>query len=336
MVKVRAVVAARKGGPEVLEEHEIDLGWPAGPRDVLVRLRAAALNPADCFFRQLGGYIDAPGPLVLGHDGAGTVEDVGSEVERVKRGEPVAFCNGGIGGTPGTYAEYAIVPESQLAQIPGQVSFETAAALPLVSITAWEALHERAALRSGEFALIHAGAGGTGHVALQLARLAGARIATTVSTAEKAAFARQCGAEFVIDYRAEDFVEAAGRWTAGRGVDVALDNAGADVLQRTYACMAPYGRVVTLMGIAADDASTSAYNANLTLHCLMMLTPMWRRLTGRLAEQAEIVRRCLALAAEKRLAPHISTRFPLARAAEAHAMLEAGGTMGKIVLSTDD
>ena len=161
-MKAKAVVATAKGGPEVLQLQDVNLPWPGGPHDVLVRLRAAALNPADVFFRQLGGYVDGPNPLVLGHDGMGVVEAVGSAVTMVKPGDRVCFCNGGIGGGLGTYAEAAVVPEWQLALVPEAVDDLTAAALPLVTITCWEALYERTQVQPGECVLIHGGAGGTG------------------------------------------------------------------------------------------------------------------------------------------------------------------------------
>lgn len=331
-MKVRAFVATAKGAPEVLREQDIDLQWPRGPHDVLVRLAAASVNPADCFFRQLGGYVEGTGPLVLGHDGAGAVEAVGSAVTLVEPGSRVAFCNGGIGGDPGSYAEFAVVPESQLAAIPDNVSFEQAAALPLVAITAWESLNWRARLAPGEHALVHGGAGGTGHIAIQLAKLAGALVATTVSSPQKAEFASGLGADLCIDYRSDDFATAALAWSHGKGIDVALDNAGADVLKRTYACMAPYGRIVTLMGFAGDDETLSAYNNNLSIVSEMMLLPMWRGLTERLAAQAGIIETCLSLLSSERISVHISHYLPLDQVAEAHRLIEAGGMTGKIVL----
>ena len=331
-MKMRAIVATAKGGVDVLAERMVDLGWPRGPHDVLVRLSAASVNPADCYFRQLGGYINGTAPLVLGHDGAGTVESVGTEVTSVKPGLRVAFCNGGIGGEFGTYAEFAVVPDSQLAAIPDNISFEQAAALPLVAITAWESLNWRAKVAAGEHVLIHGGAGGTGHIAIQLAKLAGARVATTVSSPEKAKFAAALGADLCIDYRREDFVEAALGWSDGKGIDVALDNAGADVLKRTYACMAPYGRIVTLIGLAGDDEALTAYNDNLSIIAEMMLLPMWRGLADRLAEQARLVETCLSLLSSGKLTIHISHCMPLDRVGEAHRLIEAGGMTGKIVL----
>jgi NADPH:quinone reductase len=332
-LKMKAIVATGKGGTEVLELRDVPLPWPAGPGDVLVRLRAAALNPADVFFRQLGGYLERPGPFILGHDGAGTIEAVGAEVAGLTPGDRVCFCYGGIGATYGTYAEYAVVPTAVLAVLPSEVDFVVAAALPLVFITLAESLYDRGDVKTGEFVLIHAGAGGTGHIGVQLARLRGARVATTVSSARKAALAKDLGAELAISYRDQDFVAAAMDWTGARGVDVAFDNVGPEVMQKTFKVMAPYGRVVTLTGTSGDTAESDAYNANLTIHNVMMLTPMWRGLPERLRAQAQHVRQGLALLAEGKLRVVVDRVFPLHEAAAAHDYLESGQAVGKIVLS---
>ena len=329
-MKIKAVVTTATGGPEVLKLSQVDLTWPRGPDDVLVELRAASLNPADVFFRQLGGYLSGPEPFVLGHDGMGIVREVGPAVTRLKPGDRVCFCNGGIGGTMGTYAEAAVVPEWQLARVPDAVDDLTAAALPLVAITCWESLYERAGVKAAEFVLVHGGAGGTGHVAVQLAALRGARVAATVSSAEKARIVAALGAEEAINYRESDFADAALAWSGG--LNVAFDNAGAEVMQKTYRAMAPYGRVVTLMGVAPDDADLNAYNLNLTLHNVMMLTPMWKGLTGRLKAQSEIVAKALALVGEGKLKIRISESFALADAGKAHAFLESGRALGKVML----
>jgi NADPH2:quinone reductase len=331
---MQAVVMTAIGGPEVMEFRQIALQWPRGVNDVLVRLKAASINPADIYFRTYGPYIKSDGSCILGHDGAGVVEEIGPLVERVRPGDRVCFCNGGIGGDPGTYAEFAVVPEDRLVAVPANIDWMQAAALPLVTITAWEALYERAALMKDEYVLIHAGAGGTGHVAVQLAALKGAHVATTVGSETKAAFVRGLGVDRPILYRQEEFVAAALAWSGG--LAVAFDNVGAETLLRTYRAMAPYGRVVTLMGSPGDDADGSAYNRNLTLHNVMMLTPMWFGLSDRLRHQAEIVAKAMALLASGELRLHIDTTFPLARAGEAHRRLEAGGMTGKIVLRMDD
>ncbi len=329
-MKMKAMVVTALGRPDVLQLEEIDLAWPRGDHDVLVELKFAALNPADVFFRQLGGYLAGDQPFVLGHDGMGIVRQTGPAVTRVKVGDRVCFCNGGIGGDLGTYAEAAVVPEEQLAKVPNGVDDLTAAALPLVSITGWEALYDRTNVREGEFVLVHGGAGGTGHVAIQLARLCGARVAATISSDEKAKVAEACGAEQTINYRDTDFVAAALDWSGG--LQVAFDNAGAEVMQKTFAAMAPYGRVVTLMGTPGDDADQTAYNLNLTLHNVMMLTPMWKGLHERLRQQADIVHQALSLADEGKLVIRHAATFPLAEAAKAHAYLEQGQAIGKVTL----
>lgn len=332
-IRMKAIVATAKGGPEVLAAQQVDLSWPAGSGDVLVRLRAAALNPADIWFRKLGGYLEPKGPFILGHDGAGIVEAVGSDVASVKPGDRVCFCYGGIGGAPGTYAEFAMLPADLLAVIPANVEFIAAAALPLAFITLSEALCDRARLAPGESVLIHAGAGGTGHIGVQLARLRGARVATTVSGPKKADLVQELGVDLAIPYREKDFVAAAMDWTAGRGLDVALDNVGPDIMLQTFKAMAPYGRVVTLMGIAGDTPETHAYNGNLTIHNVMMLTPMWLGLADRLRAQAQHVREGLALVSEGKLRVIVDRVFPLDEAAAAQAYLESGQAIGKVVLS---
>jgi NADPH2:quinone reductase len=334
--KVNAVICNGTGGPEVLELTDISLPWPGGEGDVLVRVKAAALNPADGFFRSLGPYFASDAPLVLGHDGAGVVEAVGAGVTRFRPGDRVCFCNGGIGGHPGTYAGFAVVPGSQLVAIAPGVDFHSAAALPLVVITGWESLYDRADLQEGEYVLIHGGAGGTGHMAVQLAHLCGARVAATVGSAEKAEFVAGLGADKPIFYRTRDFVEEAMKWTGGKGLNVALDNVGAENLQKTFRAMAPYGRVVTLMGTPPDDADETAYVQNLTIHNVMMLTPMILGLRDRLDAQARIVEQGMALLDDGKLRVHISDRFELADIRAAHAKLDTGDTTGKIVVHIAD
>lgn len=330
--KMQAVLTTGAGGPAVLELTEVALSWPGKSNEVLVRLKAAALNPADSYFRSLGPYIESDNPFVLGHDGAGIVEEIGPGVDGFMPGDKVCFCNGGLGDTPGTYAEFAVVPSDQLVRMLPNVTFDQAAALPLVLITCWESLYQRTDIQSGEFALIHAGAGGTGHMAIQLAALRGGRVATTVSSDEKADFVRTLGAEKPIFYGQENFVEVARAWTGDRGLDVALDNVGPEALQKTYKAMAPYGRIATLMGTAPDDAEETAYVNNLSIHNVMMLTPMVLNLRDRLAAQAKMVEQGMKLLNEKKLEVHICETFDLQDIRAAHERLDAGGNMGKIVI----
>ena len=335
MIKARAVVMTGIGEPEVLQLQDMDVNWPRGESDVLVRIKAAGLNPADTFFRALGTYVENESAIVLGHDGAGIVEAVGASVDGVSVGDRVCFCHGGIGGEPGTYCDYAVVPADLLVKIPDGIDFRTAAVFPLVAITAWEALVERAGVKPDEKVLIHGGAGGTGQMAIQVARLKGAKVATTVSSQAKADLVGSLGAERPILYKSEDFTDTARDWTGNRGLDVALDNAGPAVMTATYGAMAVYGRVVTLMGIAPDDADLSAYNRNLCLHNVMMLTPMWFGLDSELVRQASIVRNLITHLASGTLKVRVENVYPLEKAADAHRQMEAGSLSGKLVLDMD-
>lgn len=327
-------VTMREAGPaEVLDFRACALDWDPDGDGVLVRLKAASVNPADLYFRAYGPYLGEAAGCVLGHDGAGIVEAVGARARGISVGDRVAFCNGGVGGTPGTYSQHAVVPCHLLVRVPDDVALEQAAAAALVFITGWEALKERARVKRGDKVLIHAGAGGTGHVAIQIARELGARVATTISTPEKAEIATASGAERVIDYRTEDFTEAMARWTRGRGVKAVLDNAGEEVFRQSLKVLAPYGHLVTLMGMPGDLADGTAYNNNLTIHNVMMLTPMWKGLESHRRRQARILDRAVQWLRDGRLAVRIQARFPLAEAADAHRLLESGGGSGKIVLT---
>ena len=334
--KMNAAVLTSPGAANSLQMRQVDMPRLASSHDVLVRLKNAALNPADAYFRAYGPYLDTGSPCILGHDGAGIVEEVGSDVDLIEPGQRVCFCNGGIGGDAGTYAEFTVVPETRLSVIPDSVEFETAAAMPLVFITAWESLHDRAQVAPGEFVLIHAGAGGTGHVSVQLAALLGARVASTVSSEAKIDLVRQLGAERAIAYRREDFVEVAREWTSAQGIDVALDNLGAEIFQKTITAMAPYGRLITLMGMPSDDAEETAYTRNLTIHNVMMLTPMLLGMESRMSNQAAIVQRGLQLVEQGKLRIVIDQAFALEDIEAAHQKLDGGKTTGKIVISIAD
>ena len=333
--KMQAAVLSSPGGPESLDFRRVDIPWPGSPNDVLVRLRAAALNPADAYFRSFGPYVESGRPCILGHDGSGIVEETGARVNSVVPGQRVCFCNGGIGADFGTYAEFAVVPESRLALIPDSVDDATAAALPLVLITGWESFYQRARVEPGDRVLVHAGAGGTGHIAVQLAALRGARVAATVSTDAKAELVEKLGAERAIGYRCEDFVSAAREWSE-TGLDVALDNLGAEAFRKTLTAMAPYGRLVTLMGTPGDDESETAYVSNLTIHNVMMLTPMLLGLRQRLDDQAGILRQGMRLLEDGSLSVVIDSRFGFADLVDAHRRLDSGNACGKIVVSMDD
>ena len=330
---MKAILMRRPGSSEVLESDEIPAPVP-GPHDLRVALRAAALNPADYKIRRSGGGVAADRfPIILGSDGSGTVAEVGAAVTRFAVGDDVYFCNGGFGGIPGTYASETLVDERYAARKPGSLSHSEAAAVPLVLITAWESLHDRIAIHAGDCVLVHAGTGGVGHIAIQLARETGARVATTVSGAEKAALARSFGAERTIDYRSEDFVAATRAWTDGRGADVVFDTVGGETLAKSFGAVRFGGRLVTCVESEwPADGSDTAHEQNLTVGFEWMPGPMVFGHHDARIRQREILEAGAALIDAGKLAPVIYRRFPLADIRAAHALLEEGRSAGKIVL----
>ncbi|KAA6183641.1 zinc-dependent alcohol dehydrogenase family protein [Thiohalocapsa marina] len=330
---MQAILMREPGEPDVLMQSELPTPEIQHPTQLLVRLAAAGVNPIDTKIRRRGPLLPETTATVLGCDGAGVVEAVGSEVTRFQPGDLVWFCHGGLGGLVGNYAEYIVIDASVAQPKPRSLDFVQAAAAPLVLLTAWESLHDRAQVRAGQTVLIHGGAGGVGHVAIQLAHLAGARVATTVSSPEKADYVHALGAECAINYREEDLVEAIADWTEGRGVDVALDTVGPDVFRQTIPAMAVYGDLVSILDPGPFDLQ-EARTRNLRISLELMLTPQLRGLTDAQAHQGEILRRCGDLFDQNQLRIHVDQSYPLERAADAHRRLEAGGMQGKLVLTT--
>lgn len=332
---MQAVLMTAPGTPDVLQVQEVAKPTP-GNGELLVRLVAAGVNPIDTKLRKRGTFYPEQMPAILGCDGAGVVEAVGAGVQRFRPGDAVYFCYGGIGAHQGNYAEYTVVDERFVAQKPTSISFAEAAAAPLVLITAWEALYERGKLAPRERVLIHAGAGGVGHVAIQLAKLKDAAVATTVSTGDKAEFVKQLGADEIIFYKQTDFAQAALNWTGGEGVDLAFDTVGGETFQKTFPAVRIYGDIVTILEPAANTVWKVARNRNLRVGLELMLTPMLLGITESLDHHAEILAQCAAWMDEGKLKVHVSHRFPLREAAQAHQLLEKGAIAGKIVLLIND
>jgi NADPH2:quinone reductase len=257
---------------------------------------------------------------------------VGSDVEKFHVGDEVYFCYGGLGGNAGNYAEYTIVDERFVAFKPKSISFAQAAAAPLVLITAWEALYERGRLEPGEKVLIHAGAGGVGHVAIQLAKLKGAEVATTVSSLEKANFVTKLGADKVIFYQETDFVTSALDWTNGEGVDLVFDTIGGDTFEKSFPAVRVYGDIVTILEPKANTVWKVARNRNLRIGLELMLTPMLLGNVEALIHHGEILQQCANWIDADKLKIEVSQTFPLAEAAKAHAVIESGSLQGKLVL----
>jgi NADPH2:quinone reductase len=301
-----------------------------------VRLHAAGVNPIDTKLRKNGTYFPDRLPTVLGCDGAGVVESAGMAVTRFKPGDEVYFFNGGIGGEQGNYAEYTVIHEDCTAIKPKNLSMVETAALPLALITAWEALHDRAQLKADQTILIHAAAGGVGHVAVQLARELGAHIAATVSSEEKAAWVRKLGAEKIIHYTREDFIQAALDWTDGQGVDAVFDTVGGDTFCRSFAAARVYGKIVTLLQSDCTAGQVKlARLRNQSIHYELMLTPAFLGLHQARISQTRILEAGAQLIEAGKLRVEVSKTFPLELAAKAHRLIEEGHTTGKVVLEIE-
>ena len=329
---MRAIAMTTNGSPNVLQPQDVISPKINTPQHILIRLQAAGINPVDTKLRRGGTFYPEQLPAILGCDGAGVVEQVGSEVSRFQVGDEVYFCHGGLGkkGT-GNYAQYAVVDERFVAKKPQSLSFAEAAAAPLVLITAWEALYDRGRLEAGRRVLVHAGAGGVGHVAIQLAKLKGAEVCTTVSTPEKAQFVKDLGAH-PINYQETNFVEAVNDWTEGEGVELAFDTVGGDTLEETFPAVQVYGDLVTILNPSDSTNWKQARSRNLRIGLELMLTPqLTDNLEAQIA-QTQILEQCSRLIDQGGLTIHLHQTFPLEKAREAHQMIEAGGMTGKLAL----
>ncbi len=330
---MRAVLMTAAGGPEVLKLFEVPEPQIAGDHDVRVRLRAAGINPIDYKLRS-NGTIGGSLPAVLGWDGAGVVESTGSAVTRLRPGDEVYFCDGGFGPAPGTYQEVKIVDERYLARKPERLSFIEAAAAPLVTITAWEAQRERARVAEGQSVLVQAGAGGVGHMSVQIARLAGARVATTVTPGPKTELAASLGAQLRIDYQREDVGEKLRAWTGTDGADVVHDTVGGKTFTACFSLVRPYGDLVSNVESPwEDEAITAMHNRNLRVSFTWMPAPSVFGWPAHRERQRTILEQAAAHFDAGDLRIVVGATFPLDKAADAHRALESGQVIGKAVLT---
>lgn len=310
---MRAISQDVLGGPEVLREVRVERPEPRA-NEVLVRVRAAGVNPTDWKHRAAGLFLGEP-PFVLGWDVSGVVEAVGFGATDFTPGEEV------FGMLPypyghGSHAEYVVAPARALVRKPAGIDHVQAAALPLVALTAWQALVEHADLRPGQRVLIHAAAGGVGHVAVQIAKARGAYVIGTAS-AGKHEFLRGLGADEVIDYRETDFAEAV------KDVDVVLDTMGGDHGLRSLRVLRPGGQVVSVLPVTGPELYEEA--ERLGVRAAFVLVDADRAGMNAIAELVE----------KGALRPTIAGTFPLADAAEAHKLGDTGRTTGKLVLVVD-
>lgn len=337
---MQAILMTAAGSADVLQLREIEQSELPSPHHVLVKLAAAGVNPLDTKLRTKPVYYPDKLPAILGCDGAGIVEKIGDSVTRFKIGDAVYFNNGGLGGNqndePGCYAEYTTLHEEYCAASPANFGLQDSAALPLVLITAWEALVERVNLQAGQTILIHGAAGGVGHIAVQLAHHLGARIAATVGDDKKAMLVQGLDAEKTILYKEQDFVAEVLKWTGGEGVDVVLDTVGGETFLRSMNAARVGGKIVTLLATPLSLADTQlARLRNLTLCYELMLTPQVMKLHDERIRQRKILEQGTQLVEAGKLGVLVSFALPLAEAQQAHRLIEQGGAMGKIILTME-
>jgi putative PIG3 family NAD(P)H quinone oxidoreductase len=325
---MRAITIPTPGDASALVIHEVPTPDMAA-NEVLVQVAASGVNRADLMQRQ-GFYPPPPGSSAYpGLEVSGTVSVIGADATGWAVGDQVCALLSG-----GGYAEQVAVPATQLLPVPEGVSLVDAAALPEVVCTVWSNLFMTANLQVGQTVLIHGGSSGIGTMAIQLARAVGARIAVTAATSDKLEACRTLGAEVLINYREQDFVEVLAQATHGRGADVILDNIGAKYLARNVGALAVNGRLVIIGlqgGVKAElDIST------LLRKCAAVIATSLR---GRpLSEKAAIVaavrEHVWPLIETGEVKPVVHRAFPLAQAADAHRELEAGTNIGKVLLTT--
>ncbi len=340
---MRAVAFRAHGGPEVLETLELPTPEPRA-REVRVRVRAVALNHLDVWVRKGWPGLKLELPHVLGSDIAGVVDAVGAEVtdlavgtevlvnpglscgvcERCLRGEDSLCRQYKIIGeqTRGGYADFVCVPRQNILLKPKSLSFEQAACLPLTYLTAWTMLIRRAQLKAGETVLVHAAGSGVGSAAVQIAKLHGATVIATASTAEKLAKAKELGADHLINYAKDDFHAEVKRITDKKLVDVVFEHVGASTWDKSVACLPVGGRLVIC-------GATTGYEAKLDLRVLFFKS--LSLLGSTMGSKAELFK-ILELVEAGRLKPVLDRTLPLAKAAEAHQLLTERKSFGNIVL----
>ena len=340
---MKVVLVPRHGGPDVLTIAERPRPSP-GPGEVLVQVKAAGMNHLDTWVRQGLPGVTLPLPMVPGSDASGIVAALGPGAAGLKEGDRVFIVPGyscgrceacGAGQDPlcrhygllgehrdGTQAEYVALDARQVLPLPEGLTFEEGAAFPLVFLTAWHMLIGRAQLQPGDEVLVHAGGSGVGSAAIQIARLAGARVLTTVGSDEKGAKARALGADVVINHRRADFLEEIRKATARRGVDVIVESLGEETWERSLQALVRGGRL-------AICGATTGYRAATDLRFVFFKG--LSILGSTMGTRSELLR-VARLIGDKRLKPVIDRVLPMAQVAEGHRAIADRGLFGKIVL----
>ncbi|MBV6634191.1 MAG: zinc-dependent alcohol dehydrogenase family protein [Alphaproteobacteria bacterium] len=333
---MRAQIIEAFGGPEVFQLKDVPDPTP-GPSQVLIRQQGSSVNPVDYKLRSDGRDIAPEFPGILGFDVSGIVTAIGPDVTDFAVGDAVYGAAGGVKGQGGAYAELIAAETRVIAKRPSNISPVEAAAMPLVTITAWEGL-ERAGLSESRGAektvLVRGGTGGVGHIAIQLAKAWGAEVTASVSGDDKAKIARDLGADHIINYRDEDWDEAVAKLTDGAGFDIVFDGTGGDQLDPAFSAARLNGHVVALVSLFTHDLSL-LHARGLSLHLVFMPLNLLAGIGG--AEHQRILTGATALVEAGKLKPLIDDqRFTLETVPEAQTHAENGRPLGKVVIAIAD
>jgi NADPH2:quinone reductase len=320
---MKAVRAQSPGGPEVLRYEDVPRPEPK-PGEAVVKIEAAGLNYIDVYYRT--GAYKASFPLTLGQEGAGTVAAVGPDVTNVRVGDRVASV-----AMAGSYAQYAAAPAEKLVPLPDGVSFKQAATAMLQGMTAQYLACSTYPLKPGDACLIHAGAGGVGQLLCQVAKIRGAFVIATAGGPEKTGIARQAGADDVIDYKTEDFEEKVKRITGGKGVQVVYDSVGKTTFEKGLNCLARRGMMV-LFGQSSGGVGPIDPQVLNQKGSVYLTRPSLFHYVALREELLERSSQILGWIRDGVLKLTIFREMPLEKAAEAHRMLEARQTAGKVLL----
>ena len=323
---MRAVVITKFGDPEVLSIVEVGKPQP-DTNEILVKVRATSLNRAD-LLQRMGFYPDPfPGAHEIpGLEFAGTVESCGAQVKSLKPGDQVMGIVSG-----GGYGEYLVVHEQQAMRVPSKVIFDDAGSIPEVFITAWDALVCQGNLKSGDWALVHAGASGVGTAAIQICKAIGANVIVTCSSGKRGA-CLALGADFAVDYKTEDFVEVCKQATNNLGVNAVLDVIGGEYLNKNVASLALKGTIVQvgLMGGGTTPFNIAALMPKRARLIGTVLRP--RPLSEKIAVTQKFIGEMLPMFETGKLRPVIDRRYPLEDIAAAHRYMETNTSIGKIII----
>lgn len=320
---MQAIRVHEKGGPEVLKYETAPTPQP-GPGEVLIKVAAAGVNFIDIYYR-LGQY-PVELPYTPGDEAAGTVEAVGEGVTEFKPGDHVAHCQ-----KMGSYAEYQVAPASKLVPVPEGVDLKQAAAVMLQGITAHYLSHSTYPIQAGETVLIHAGAGGVGQLLIQMAKMRGATVITTVSTEEKATLAKQAGADHVINYTEADFEVEVKRLTGEKKLPVVYDSVGQTTFDKSLNCLRPRGYMV-LFGASSGPVPPFDPQILNRKGSLYLTRPTMGHYIATREELLQRTNDIFSWMVEGKLRVKFDHTYPLAEAAQAHTDLKARATTGKVLL----